>query len=132
VTVADFYIVNHQVGLPQYDPDSVEAIIYAAALAPSLMILSLALLSVLPQSGFLGRVFRRHAVWWWLAGALMFGLYCLGLFVGLDGVSEMLSPCKLAIGVSAVPLLTLLLCACCLDARWWFSLRPGIAPVNSA
>ena len=39
----------------------------------------------------------------------MLGLYCLGLFVGLECVSEMLHPGSLAIGVSAVPLLTLLL-----------------------
>jgi hypothetical protein len=39
VPVADFYIGSHRVGLPKHDPDSVKAIIYAAALVPSLIAL---------------------------------------------------------------------------------------------
>ena len=132
VTVADFYIGSHRVRFPKYDPDSIGAIIYEASLVPSLMALPLALLAVLPQSRFLGQVFRRHLVWRWVGGILITCLYCLCIFVGLEGVLEILHPGKLAIGVSAVPLFTLLLWTGWLDARWWFSLRPGVAPGNSA
>ena len=101
-------------------------------MAPSLMALPLALLAVLPQSRFLGRVFRRQQVWRWVGGILITCLYCLCIFVGLEGVLEILHPGKLAIGVSAMPLFALLLWTGWLDARWWFSLKPGVAPGNSA
>ncbi len=117
VMVADFYIGSHRVKFPKYDPDSIGAIIYEASLVPSMMALPLTLLSVLPQSRFLGPVFRRHAAWKWIGGALMLGLYCLSIFVGLEGAAEMLQPGKLAIGVSAMPLLALLLWTCWLDTR---------------
>ncbi len=118
VTVADFYIGSHRVKFPKYDPDSIEAIIYEASLVPSLIALPLPLMSVIPQSSFLGPVFRRHAAWKWIGGALILGMYCLGLFVGLEGAAEMLQLGKLAIGVSAMPLFALLLWTCWLDARW--------------
>jgi len=122
--ISNVYVTNQRAGLYPPEADSVSIPIYSMALFLMLSTLPLTLLSVLPQSGFPERLFRRSASWRRVGGILVVGLYGFGILFALGGGTELLTPDHRMIGVAHMPLLALLLWTAWLDWRWWFSLRP--------
>ena len=121
--IANVYVTNQRAGLYPSEADSVSIPIYSMAFFLMLSTLPLTLLSILPQSRFVERVFRRSVGWRRFGGTLMAGLYGFGILFAMGGGTELLTPDHLMIGVAHMPLLALLLWTSWLDWSWWFSLR---------
>ena len=121
--IANVYVTNQRAGLYPPEADSVSIPIYSMAFFLMLSTLPLTLLSVLPQSGFAERLFRRSIGWRRFGGTLMAGLYGFGILFALGGGTELLTPDHRMIGAAHMPLLALLLWTSWLDWRWWVSLR---------
>ena len=124
--IANVYVTNQRAGLYPPEADSVSIPIYTAAFFLMVSALPLTLLSLLPQSRFLERLFRRSVGWRRSGGTLMVCLYGFGILIAMGGGTELLTPDHRMVGVAHMPLLALLLWTAWLDWRWWLSLRsPG-------
>ena len=120
--IANVYVTNQRAGLYPPEADSVSIPIYAAAFFLMVSALPLTLLSLLPQSRFLERLFQRSVGWRRFGGTLMVCLYGFGILFAMGGGTELLTPDHRMIGVAHMPLLALLLWTAWLDWRWWVSL----------
>ena len=83
--IANVYVTNQRAGLYPPEADSVSIPIYSMAFFLMLSTLPLTLLSILPQSRFVERVFRRSVGWRRFGGTLMAGLYGFGILFALGG-----------------------------------------------
>ena len=90
--IANVYVTNQRAGLYPPEADSVSIPIYSMALFLMLSTLPLTLLSILPQSGFAERLFRRSVGWRRFGGTLMAGLYGFGILFAIGGGTELLTP----------------------------------------
>jgi hypothetical protein len=124
--ISNVYVTNQRAGLYPPEADSVSIPIYSMAFFLMLSMLPLTLLSALPQSRSLERLFRRSVGWRRFGGTVMVGLYGFGILFALGGGTELLTPDHRMIGVAHMPLLALLLWTGWLDVRWWLSFRERI------
>ena len=113
--ISNVYVTNQRAGLYPPEGDSVSIPIYSMAFFLMLSTLLLTLLSVLPQSGFPERLFRRSVGWRRFGGTLMAGLYGFGILFALGGGTELLTPDHRMFGLAHMPLLALLLSTAWLD-----------------
>jgi hypothetical protein len=121
--ISNVYVTNQSAGLYPHEADSVSIPIYSMAFFLMLSTLPLTLLSILPQSRFLERLFRRSVGWRRFGDTLMVGLYGFGILFALGGGTELLTPDHRMIGVAHMPLLAQLLWTGWLDWRWLVALK---------